>query len=460
MFRKTALRLVLLYTAVFAGVLLSFSAVVYAFTHHRVRADEVATMNAAAANLRACRDEQILPGDHDDDSLRPGGHPGGPGPGDRLLAEADETRAEHLVYVLAAGARVVSQTPAGSLTTAEAEKAVADASGDSPRALTLGGVPYLAMKVTLPRAVRVAGGSADTAVILYNRAVDAAFLRELLAVLTVSAASFALLSAGVGFVLASRALRPIRKSFEDERRFVANASHELRTPLSVMRLQIDRMFRHPAETIFDMSEVVASLARETDRLQRLVNDLLTLAKADEGRVAFSMRAVDLAALAREAVDRFAPVAEERGIELRAMATAARAVADPDRLLELLSILLDNALAFTPRGGLVEVAAHPAEGGAVLAVRDTGQGIPREHLPRVFDRFYQVDPSRSTRGAGLGLSIAKWIAEAHGGTIRVMSPGSFGVGTEVEVVLPNRPPKARPLGRFARLRRLCYKKNSS
>jgi len=462
-FRKTALRLVLLYTAVFASILLLFSVVVYAFTDHRVRADEIATMNDAAANLRACRDEQILPGDHGGGGapLLHRGHAPDPGPdGDRLLAEVDETREQHLVYLLLAGTRVVSQTPIGSFTAAEASALAREGLSAHPREVAVAGVPYLGMNVALPRPVRVGDASVDDVLLLYNRAQDVAFLRELLTILSVSAGLFAVASAGAGFVLASRALRPIRRSFEDERRFVANASHELRTPLAVMRLQIDRMFRHPGETILDMSEVVASLDRETARLQRLVNDLLSLAKADEGEAVLRLKPVDLAALARESARRFAPLAEEKGVELRVLANDAQAVADPDRILQLLSILVDNAIAFTPAGGLVEIDSHTSGGDAVLAVRDTGQGIPPEHLPRVFDRFYQVDPSRTTRGAGLGLSIAKWIAEAHGGQIRIFSPGSHGTGTEVEVRLPERGPRDLKKGRFARLLAMCYKKNSS
>ncbi|ACV58981.1 sensor histidine kinase [Alicyclobacillus acidocaldarius] len=463
MFRKTALRLVLLYTVVFAGILLLFSAVVYAFTDHRVRADEIATMSTAAANLRACRDEQILPGDRDDGEASPlhRGHSSGPGPdGDRLLAEVDETREQHLVYVLLSGTRVVLQTPAGSLTASEASIVARDGLGARPRGVSVAGVPYLGMKVELPRPVRIGDASANAAVILYNRAQDVAFLRELLTILSVSAGFFAVASAGVGFALASRALRPIRRSFEEQRRFVAHASHELRTPLAVMRLQIDRMFRHPGETILDMSEVIASLARETSRLQRLVNDLLTLAKADEGEAVLRLRPVDLATIAREAALRFAPLAEEKGVQLRVSAAETPIVADPDRLLELLSILVDNAIAFTPAGGWVEIDAHASGSAAVLAVRDTGRGIPPEHLPRVFDRFYQADPSRTTRGAGLGLSIAKWIAEAHGGQIRIFSPGSHGTGTEVEVRLPQSRSAEPGRGRFARLLAICYKKNSS
>ncbi|WP_206885634.1 ATP-binding protein [Alicyclobacillus mali (ex Roth et al. 2021)] len=463
MFRKTALRLVLLYNAVFAGILLLFSAVVYAFTDHRVRADEIATMSAAAANLRACRDDQILPGDADGDAAAPlaRGHAIPPGPdADRWLAEVNETREQHLVYVLLDGTRVVSQSPTGSFTSSEVALVATYGFGARPREASFGGVPFLGMKVVPPRPVRVGAQSANAVMILYNRAQDVAFLRELLTILSASAGLFSVVSAGAGFALASRALRPIRRSFEEQRRFVANASHELRTPLAVMRLQIDRMFRHPGETIMDVSEIVASLDRETSRLQRLVNDLLALAKADEGEAVIRPKPVDLAAVAREAAQRFAPLAEEKGIELRVSAAEAMVEADADRLQELVGILLDNAIAFTPRGGWVEVRAHLSGSGAILAVCDTGRGIPQEHLPHVFDRFYQADPSRATRGAGLGLSIAKWIAEAHGGQIRIASPGPHGAGTEVEVRLPLRPPAERRSGRFARLRSMCYKKNSS
>ncbi|GMA56119.1 hypothetical protein GCM10025858_06220 [Alicyclobacillus sacchari] len=252
------------------------------------------------------------------------------------------------------------------------------------------------------------------------------------------------LAAAIGIFLAQRALAPISRAWTRQQQFVANASHELRTPLSIVQLHVERMFRHPSATVEEMGETLAALDRETRRLQKLVTDLLALARADSGHAWLQMRDVQLDALAREAEERFADLARAHGVQLRTDSLEpVHLQADPERLRQLFTIVLDNALSFTPEGGRIVIAVLRRHNRALILVKDTGSGIAPEHLPRVWERFYQADPSRSTVGAGLGLAIAKWIVEAHGGEMSIASPADWGVGTQVTVSLPLRGVHAQP-----------------
>jgi heavy metal sensor kinase len=218
-------------------------------------------------------------------------------------------------------------------------------------------------------------------------------------------------------------------------RFTADASHELRGPLAAMRAAIEVALQRPRGPE-EYRNVLASLGEQCERLTALVNGLLLLARADAGEVAIDREPVDLARVAADVVEMFEPLADERGIRLTAETDGTATVAgDPSRLRQLVTNLADNAIRFTEPGGRVTVAVgvETPEARAVLRVADTGIGIPPEHLPHVFERFYQADAARASGGCGLGLSICRWIVKAHGGRIDARSkPGE---GTEFTVNLP-------------------------
>ncbi len=277
--------------------------------------------------------------------------------------------------------------------------------------------------------------------------VETALARVLLAVLGLGAGGL-VLSAGAGFWLAGRTLRPIAVAMERQRRFTADASHELRTPLTLIRGNAELLARHPDRPIGEYGDVVQDIIAESDRLGRLVADLLTLARADEGRLQLALADVDLSAVAAALAREFEPLATAKGLTLRAEITPGVHVrGDADRLRQLGVILLDNAVRYTQTGAVTLrlTGGH----GAILSVSDTGPGIAPEHLPHIFERFYRADPARSSDqgGSGLGLAIARWIAEAHGGRIEVTS--APGRGSTFSVRLPPRPPSSphpRPLAR--------------
>jgi two-component system OmpR family sensor kinase len=218
------------------------------------------------------------------------------------------------------------------------------------------------------------------------------------------------------------------------RQFTADAAHELMTPLASIRTEAEvtlQALRTPEQ----YAETLASIVEEADRLARLADRLLTLARED-ARAPSEMRPVALDALLRDAAEWARPLADRAGISLSLAALPPAVVAgDPDRLRPAFDNLLDNAIKYNQPGGTVHLSSRLDAGRVVVAITDTGIGIPGVALPRIFDRFYRVDPSRSRRtgGTGLGLSIARAIVRSHGGTIEAMS--TTGRGTTFTVSLP-------------------------
>jgi heavy metal sensor kinase len=231
-------------------------------------------------------------------------------------------------------------------------------------------------------------------------------------------------------------------AFRRQRQFTADASHELRTPLTTLKGQVEVALSRERDAAAYRA-VLQTVNEEVDRLIRLVGSLLTLARADAGEIPLASDAVDLADVVAGALEQVRAAADDRRIALHVEGAPGLALqADQDFLLQLLLNLLDNALKYTGPGGDVTVGWRIDGATARLWVRDTGAGIAAEHLGRVFDRFYRVDPARSRAegGAGLGLSMSRWIAEAHGGELAIESePGK---GTTVEVRLPNGRPARR------------------
>ncbi len=218
-------------------------------------------------------------------------------------------------------------------------------------------------------------------------------------------------------------------SLNSQRQFIADASHELRTPLTSIRTNAAVLQRNDLAP-GDRQDAAADITAEAARMSRLVEDLLTLARADAG-MKLERAPVDLGGLAGDVARQFRRANPERLVE-DAIAPV-EVVGDRDALQQLLLVLLDNAAKHTAAGGRISVEVGPADGKAVLAVSDDGAGIPASDLDRIFKRFYQADPSRYRSGAGLGLSIARWIATEHGGAITAVNRPSG--GARFEVLLP-------------------------
>ncbi|MDA8443089.1 MAG: ATP-binding protein [Peptococcaceae bacterium] len=243
-----------------------------------------------------------------------------------------------------------------------------------------------------------------------------------------------LISFFVGLFLAERALVPIKRSWEKQQQFVADASHELRTPLAVVQGQLEMLFRHPNQTIEQASSGISTMLSEVKRMTKMVSQLLTLARSDSDQLELEWRNFALDVLVIKVIEHFTQLAATKKIEIKTVIEKDVSFwGDSERIHQLLVILLDNALKYTSESGNIKVLCRQTKHDVELAVEDDGIGISQADLPHIFDRFYRGDKvrSRAAGGTGLGLSIARWIVLAHNGTISVDS--KEGQGTRVHIV---------------------------
>jgi two-component system OmpR family sensor kinase len=220
-----------------------------------------------------------------------------------------------------------------------------------------------------------------------------------------------------------------------QRRFAADASHELRTPLTSIAGYAEMLEEWGLRDPQTAREGVAAIRRESERMQRLVEALLALTRGDEG-APLEIEHHDLAYVAEEVAQTARTAAGEKmAVSYLPAKQPVEAPFDRNRIRQVASILLDNAVKYTPEGGKVTVTVRETNGWAILEVSDTGTGIPEDQMPLIFERFHRADPSRATGGAGLGLSIARQVAEAHSGKIEVES--TPGEGSTFRLLLPKR-----------------------
>jgi len=231
-------------------------------------------------------------------------------------------------------------------------------------------------------------------------------------------------------------LERIDSGFQRVTQFTADASHELRTPVALMRTTAELALRKQRRDA-DYRQALQEILDESERTTGLIENLLTLARADAGKAPIERQPVDTAALLLEVSEQASKLAAQKGVSFEPEPSEAGAtvLGDAAALRRLLLILLDNAVKYTPAGGSVSLRAIPTESRLVIEVRDSGAGIAEADLPHIFERFYRADKSRSrdSGGAGLGLSLAKWIVEAHRGEIAVQSQD--GRGSLFRVALP-------------------------
>jgi heavy metal sensor kinase len=302
-------------------------------------------------------------------------------------------------------------------------------------------------------------------------------LGELRTVLLTAVPVVLLLSAGLGYVLARKALAPMERlrlateqitvdrldqrlpvanaqdelgrltktvnamiarleaSFAEIRRFTADASHELRTPLTAIRTEAEVALGRPMSEA-ECQHLLGSILEECDRLTRLTDQLLTLSREDAASGKLARETLDLVPLVEDVVEIMRPLAEIKNLRLLSQTKGELLVrGDEGRLRQVIYNLLDNAIKYTPEGGSVTVTLERSDGAVMLTVRDTGIGVSIEHLPHLFERFYRVDKARGRTegGTGLGLSIVQSIIVAHGGRVELTS--APGQGTTCVVSLP-------------------------
>jgi signal transduction histidine kinase len=238
----------------------------------------------------------------------------------------------------------------------------------------------------------------------------------------------------------------IEINFNQVRQFSTDVSHELRTPITIVRGQLE-VALFTATTVEQYRDAIVDSLSDIERLSQIVRALLLLSQAETGQVILQKQQLDLVEVADSVADQFQIPAEGADVTLQFVRHVPQCIGDFDRVQieRMLSNLLSNAVKFTPAGGQVRVSIDRQEDVAEIRVEDTGEGIPAEHLPHIFDRFYRVrgpgEQASPEKGLGLGLSFVSWIVRAHGGTVDVQSePGK---GTTFIVRLPLSGPVSAP-----------------
>ena len=243
--------------------------------------------------------------------------------------------------------------------------------------------------------------------------------------------SVLLLGAG-SWWLSGRTMGPAQRAWDQQQQFVSNASHELRTPLTLLRATAEYGLRR--NRTGPKTEALEDILDETDYMSKLVDDLLLLSRLDAHRLKLARESIRLPELLGEVSRQIGKIADDKGVQIELGDLQGAVWGDPTRLRQVLLILLDNALRHTPPGGRIRLETSLRGRVRQILVSDNGEGIPVQHLPHVFERFYQVEAgSNENRSSGLGLSIAKGLMEAQGGVINVESQA--GKGTQFSIALP-------------------------
>lgn len=253
-----------------------------------------------------------------------------------------------------------------------------------------------------------------------------------------------LLAAGLAsYALARRTLAPIEEAHEQQKRFTADVSHELRTPLTALKMESEVTLMNRQASKQELRKALESNLEEANKLETLINNLLRLTRLEADELQQNFQALNSSDVAAEALQQVKKQANNRKIQLDNRTKEAVLMGDQDSLTQLLVILLDNAIKYSPAGNTVTLASRQGDAYYTFVVKDSGVGIEKAALDHVFDRFYRADNARTkshaTEGFGLGLSIAKLIADLHNGLITIRS--QVGKGTTVEVMLPEVKPKA-------------------
>ena len=245
----------------------------------------------------------------------------------------------------------------------------------------------------------------------------------------------ALLSFAASFFMANKAIAPIRKALKNQKNFVSDASHELRTPLTIIQTNLDILKgANSKETIDENTHWIHNIQEETIRMSQLINSLLFLARADAKQQLLSMKKIRIDELIIDTLKSIQLLAEKKSLRLNYSSfTPTTILADEPKIRQVLTIILDNAIRHTDTNGIITTKLTISYDKCIITINDTGEGIAKHHLPKLFDRFYQVDESRHKGGSGLGLSLAKWIIEQHDGSITIDS--QLKEGTTVIIKLP-------------------------
>ncbi|WP_036938770.1 sensor histidine kinase [Pseudobacteroides cellulosolvens] len=273
-------------------------------------------------------------------------------------------------------------------------------------------------------------------IVYFNTQPETQMLKNLLTIIITVGTITVLITFLASLFMANRALIPVKKSWERQKDFVADASHELRTPLAVVQTNLELVMINKKDTIESQLNWLDNIKAENVRMTNLVNDLLFIARSDSNETQLEMSNFPLDIVCKETAISFKLLCEGRNIDiLEDIQSNVNFYGSEARIKQLITILTDNAVKYTPSGGHIKISLRRTDTNVEVVVSDTGVGIPKEHHHKIFDRFYRVDSSRSSEsgGSGLGLSIAKIIVKEHHGHINVNS--APGQGSHFYITLP-------------------------
>lgn len=424
MFKKIRRRLVLLNALVFFIFLCGFGVAIYFYANYRLLGQVDHDLNELATHFQK---EQI---------------------NNILHAEVDERESDqHVVYLIwNKNNQLIREIPEDAFTPSDLTaiqtnltKLPSIEEGNLLTTMSLSGHSYRALTFPVQSGSNLASlSNASKVQLVLKIDPEINMLQTLQLIIILGGLMGGAVSLSAGFFLAERALVPIRSAWDKQQRFVADASHELRTPLTVISTHLELLFRHPDHTIEQDSKTIYTALNETKRISKMVSSLLTLARADSNELELQLKMLELDKLILKVVEPFYQVAAIKEIEMKAnLSDKVLFYGDEERLHQLLVILLDNAVKFTPPQGTVAITCRQTKSSINITVEDTGSGIPEEDLPFIFDRFYRGNKARprSAGGTGLGLSIARWIVEVHGGSLKAESKKNK--GTKMLMTFPTR-----------------------
>jgi len=412
MFKKTKLRLVVLNALVFFILQNTFGALIYLYMHYSL-------YQQVDNNLLEKKDHLL----HEKEKI-----------GEEFNQEREENH--RLIYLLwGKDLELKKIIPSNSFTKKDTERFSKLLNKEGLQSFSIGSNSYRFISLSVSKNKNYA--SVDKIQVIYNLRREKEMLSHLLMVIGFGSLISVFIAILAGIYLARKALIPIKDSWEKQQQFVADASHELRTPLSVMKLNLEHLFRHPAHSIEQESDVIHQAIQEINYLSKMTSDLLTLARSDSSELLLSAEPIHLDDILNKVVKEFSMLAAAKKIRLTADIQPIEMTGDRERLKQLFIILLDNALKYTKENGAIFVKSSSKSSRAFIEISDTGIGISSEDLPHIFDRYYRGDKSRTRHleGSGLGLSIAQWIVQSHSGKIRITS--IEGEGSHVFISLPSK-----------------------
>ncbi|MFC4799592.1 sensor histidine kinase [Neobacillus sp. GCM10023253] len=417
MFEKTRQRLVLLNSIVLLIILGSFGTFLYFYMEYRLYREVDETLQHAKTHItrehKGDMSKFIKPEENDDD--------------------------QRTIFLFWGRNDILqAEIPKNIISEKAKDKLLEEKNSKSPSTVHIGSFYYRTINIPIHHSISINGSTkyVERIQLIYNLEREREMLEHLLVFIEFGSVISVVVAILAGFFLANRALVPIQLAWNKQSQFVADASHELRTPLAVMKLNLERLFRHPKSSIEEESENISQSISEIKYMTKMISELLTLARSDSNQLEIIVSKVQLDTLLNKVVQDFSELARLKGIKMISkIQSPVEILGDKERLYQLFMIILDNALKYTPENGQITVQCNVKGFNAHIVIADTGEGISKEDLPLIFDRFYRGDKARTRKyeGTGLGLSIAKWIIELHGGKIRATS--EMGMGTQIIMHVP-------------------------